>query len=233
MDQKAFHGGSTTWWPPSGDLVFLYKANPLRFEYFDRFMGDWKDVKVLDVGCGGGYACEFLSRRGAVVFGTDIMAESINEAADHASHENLKIEYHLCTAERLPFGDQTMDVVTCFDVLEHIPNKDQTISEIYRVLKPGGWFFFNTFNKTFWSRFFIIWLGEIFIRFMPRGTHYWPFFIRPDELRPLLEKTGFTAVEFAGIKFTRGGQKKHDFPVNITPKGNTTVIYFGAARKPI
>ena len=70
---KASHGGSTVWWPPSRDHVVLYKANPLRFEYFDRFIGSWKDVKVLDVGCGGGYACEFLARRQAVVFGTDIM----------------------------------------------------------------------------------------------------------------------------------------------------------------
>jgi len=231
MDQKAFHGGSIKWWPPSGDLVFLYKANPLRFEYFDRFMGSRKDVKVLDVGCGGGYACEFLARRGAEVFGTDIMAESIHEAANHASRENLKIEYRLCTAERLPFDDQTMDVVTCFDVLEHIPDKDQTISEICRVLKPGGLFFFDTFNKTFWSRVFIIWLGEIILRFMPRGTHYWPFFIRPDKLKLLLEKNGIFIMEFGGIKFARGGQKKRDFPVIISPKGNTDVIYFGAAEK--
>jgi len=233
MDQNTFHGGSITWWPPSGDLVFLYKANPLRFDYFDRFIESWKDVKVLDVGCGGGYACEFLARRGTLVFGTDIMEESLHKAANHAANENLKIEYDLCTAERLPFSDQTMGAVTCVDVLEQIPDKDQTISEIYRVLKPGGWFFFDTFNKTFWSRLFIIWLGEVLFRFMPRGTHYWTFFIRPDDLNLLLEKAGFTTVEFAGIKFTRCGQKKSDFPVAISPKGKTAVIYFGAARKTI
>lgn len=232
-EQLPFHGGSTRWWPPSGDHVVLYKANPLRFEYFDRFMGSWKDVRVLDVGCGGGYACEFLARRRAVVFGTDIMAEAIQQARDHAAQENLEIEYHPCTPERLPFNDHTMDAVTCVDVLEHIPNKAQALWEIYRVLKPGGWLFFDTFNKTFWSKLFILWLGEIVIRFMPRGTHYWPYFIRPEDLKLLLEKSGFASVEFAGIRSARKARRKSDFPVTISSKGNTAVVYFGAARKPI
>ena len=233
MDQKVFHGGSTRWWPPRGDHIFLYKANPLRFKYFDRFMGSWKNVKVLDVGCGGGYACEYLARCRAVVFGTDIMAESLQEARDHARENNLEIEYRLCTAEKLPFSDQTMDVVTCFEVLEHIPTKDQTICEIYRVLKPGGWLFFDTFNKTFWSKLLIIWLGEIIIRFMPRGIHYWPLFIRPEDLKRLLEKSGFASVEFGGIKSARTAPEKGKYRVVISSKGNTAIIYFGAARKPI
>ncbi|UCF85770.1 MAG: 3-demethylubiquinone-9 3-O-methyltransferase [Desulfobacteraceae bacterium] len=232
-EQSPYHGGSTRWWPPSGDHVVLFKANPLRFEYFDRFMGSWEDVKVLDVGCGGGYACEFLARRGAVVFGTDIMAEAIQQARDHAAQENLEIEYHPCTPERLPFNDQTMDAVTCVDVLEHIPNKAQTLCEIYRVLKPGGWFFFDTFNKTFWSKVFIIWLGEILIRFIPRRTHYWPYFIRPDDLKLLLEKSGFAGVEFGGIKSARKARGKSGFPVTVSSKGSTAIIYFAAAQKPI
>jgi len=229
---KASHGGSTSWWPPSGDHVVLYKANPLRFEYFDRFIASWKDVKVLDVGCGGGYACEFLARRQAVVQGTDIMAESLEEARKHAAQEHLAIQYRLCTTDRLPFDDHTMDAVTCVDVLEHIPNKSQLLGEICRVLKPGGWLFFDTFNKTFWSKLVIIWLGEILIRFIPRGTHYWPLFIGPSDLRILLEKSGFANVDFAGIKSARRAKEKGKLPVTISPKGNTAIIYFGAARKP-
>ncbi|PKN29300.1 MAG: 3-demethylubiquinone-9 3-O-methyltransferase [Deltaproteobacteria bacterium HGW-Deltaproteobacteria-21] len=228
-----FHGGSTQWWPVSGDHVFLYRLNPVRFEYFDRFMGNWRDVEVLDVGCGGGYVCEFLARRGAVVSGTDIMAEAIQEARAHAAQENLKIEYHPCTAERLPLNDHTVDAVTCVDVLEHVSNKAQTLSEIHRVLKPGGWIFFDTFNKTFWSKFLILWLGERLIRFMARGTHYWPYFIRPDDLRLLLEESGFRSVEFAGIELARKARGKSGPPFTISPNGHTAVIYFGAARKPI
>jgi 2-polyprenyl-6-hydroxyphenyl methylase/3-demethylubiquinone-9 3-methyltransferase len=232
MAQKELHGGSYHWWPPSGDHIFLYKLNPVRFAHFDHFLDGWNGIKVLDVGCGGGYACEFLAKRRAVVFGTDIMAESLQQARNHAKENNLEIEYHQCTAERLPFNDQTMDAVTCFDVLEHIPDKRRTLAEIHRVLKPGGWLFFDTFNKTFWSRLFIIWLGEILIRFIPRGTHQWSLFISPADLKVLLVNLGFTNMELAGVKFNRRSHAKGDFPAIISSKGNTAIIYFGAARKP-
>jgi 2-polyprenyl-6-hydroxyphenyl methylase / 3-demethylubiquinone-9 3-methyltransferase len=232
MEQKELHGGSYHWWPPTKDHKLLFKLNPVRFEHFDHFLDEWDGIKVLDVGCGGGYACEFLAQRKAVVFGTDIMAESLLEADNHAKENDLKIEYHQCTTERLPFNDQTMDAVACFDVLEHIPNKGQILGEIHRVLKPGGWLFFDTFNKTFWSKIFIIWLGEILIRFMPRGTHEWPLFISPAELMILLEKLGFTNVDLAGVKPIRLSKAKGKFPAKISSQGSTAIIYFGAARKP-
>ena len=211
--------------------MILYKANPLRFEHFDRFLDGWNGVKVLDVGCGGGYACEYLAGRQAVVFGTDILEASLREARAHAAQEHLKIDYRLCTTERLPFNDQEMDVVTCFDVLEHIPDKGRTLGEIDRVLKPGGWLFFDTLNKTFLARLGVIWLGEIILRFIPRGTHHWPLFIRPKDLKVLLETTGFVKVEFAGIKFDWKAWAKIGLPARVASRGNTTIIYFGAARK--
>jgi 2-polyprenyl-6-hydroxyphenyl methylase / 3-demethylubiquinone-9 3-methyltransferase len=233
MEQKDLHGGSYHWWPPTGDHILLYKLNPLRFEHFGRFLEGWEGVKVLDVGCGGGYACEYLAQRKASISGTDLLPESLREARNHAQENNLEIEYQLCTAERLPFDDNSMEVVTCFDVLEHIPSKGQTLSEIYRVLKPGGWLFFDTFNKTFWSKVFIIWFGEILIRFIPRGTHHWPLFISPSDLKILLERSGFTQMDLAGVKPIRLSKAKGKFPGKISPKGNTAIMYFGAARKPI
>jgi 2-polyprenyl-6-hydroxyphenyl methylase / 3-demethylubiquinone-9 3-methyltransferase len=231
MAHKDLHGGSTNWWPPSGDHVVLYKVNPLRFEHFDRYLKSWDSAKVLDVGCGGGYACEYLARRQAEVFGTDILEESLQEARGHAAQEKLKIDYRLCTPERLPFNDQEMDVVTCFDVLEHIPDKGRTLSEILRVLKPGGWLFFDTFNKTFWARLGVIWFGEILLRFIPRGTHHGHLFIRPNDLKILLETLGFKEVEFAGIRFDWNGWAKSGLPGRVAYNGNTAVIYFGAVRK--
>jgi 2-polyprenyl-6-hydroxyphenyl methylase/3-demethylubiquinone-9 3-methyltransferase len=209
----------------------LYKANPLRFEHFDRFLEGWDGVKVLDVGCGGGYACEYLAGRKAVVFGTDILEASLREARAHAAQEHLKINYRLCSTERLPFDDQEMDAVTCFDVLEHILDKGRTLGEIQRVLKPGGWLFFDTMNKTFLARLGVVWFGEILLRFIPRGTHHGSLFIRPDDLKVLLETTGFTEVEFAGIKFDWSAREKIGLPARVASRGNMAIIYFGAARK--
>jgi 2-polyprenyl-6-hydroxyphenyl methylase/3-demethylubiquinone-9 3-methyltransferase len=231
MDRRELHGGSYHWWPPSGDHIILYRLNPVRFEHFNLYLDGWEGLKVLDVGCGGGYACEFLAQQNALVFGTDILPESLQEARNHAIENNLNIEYRIGTAERLPFDDQTMDVVTCFDVLEHIPTKIKTLGEIYRVLKPGGWLFFDTFNKTFWSKMFMIWLGEILIRFIPRGTHHWPLFISPKDLVSLLGGQGFVQIELAGVKPIRISQAKGNFPAKISKKGNMAIIYFGSARK--
>ena len=93
-----------------------------------------------------------------------------------------------------------MDAVTCFDVLEHIPDKETTLSEIFRVLKPGGWLFLDTLNKTTLSKAVVIWLGEVLLRLIPRGTHDWRDFIRPPELQRLLEACGFTQARFAGVR---------------------------------
>ena len=232
MDPCELHGGSYHWWPPKKDHVILFKANPLRFDYFERFVGNWSGMKVLDVGCGGGYACEHLARLQAVVSGTDILEGSLREAHDHAMQGNLQIDYSLCSAERLPYDDEVMDAVTCFDVLEHIPDKQTTISEIYRVLKPGGWLFLDTLNKTLCSKVLTIWLGEVLLKFIPRGTHDWQYFISPEDLRRLLETSGFTESRFAGIRLDWHQRNEGGLPTRISPEGNTAIIYFGAAMKP-
>ena len=232
MDQKELYGGSYDWWPPRKGHWLLFKANPLRFNYFDRFIGNWNGVKVLDVGCGGGYISEYLAKLNAVVSATDILKESLNAAREHAEQNDLQIDYNLCTTERLPYGDNTMDSVTCCDVLEHVTDKQRILSEIYRVLKPGGWFFFDTVNKTFWSRLFAIWFAENILRFIDKGTHDWRHFISPAGLRQLLEASGFVKLELAGIAFDLRRWPGTGLPAKITPKGNTAVVYFGAAMKP-
>lgn len=230
-EQKDLAGGSYQWWPPKDDHVFLFKLNPVRFGFFDRFVPAWDGVNVLDVGCGGGYACEHLACRGAVVHGTDLLEEGLEQARCHATETGLKIDYRLCTIDRLPFDDDSVDVVTCFDVLEHVTDKPRLLGEIQRVLKPGGWLFLDTFTKSFWSKLFVIWLGEIIIRFMPRGTHDWRLFIDPSDLQRLLTASRFGEGEFAGIRPTRR-RTPGELPVRIVPEGRKAVIYFAAARKP-
>ena len=128
---------------------------------------------------------------------------------------------------------EVMDSVTCFDVLEHIPDKGTTLSEIYRVLQPGGWWFLVTLNKTFRSRLLIIWCGEVFFRLVPRGTHDWRYFVGRESLRRLMEASGFTETRFAGIRPDRRRRNKGRLPVRISPEGNTSICYFGAAVKPV
>jgi 2-polyprenyl-6-hydroxyphenyl methylase / 3-demethylubiquinone-9 3-methyltransferase len=232
MDRRELHGGSYHWWPPKKDHVILFRANPLRLDYFERFVGNWCGMKVLDVGCGGGYASEHLARRQAIVYGTDILEESLREARDHAMQGNLRIDYSMCSAEQLPYDDEVMDSVTCFEVLEHVADKQRTLSEIYRVLRPGGWLLLDTLNKTVWSKVVTIWLGEVLLRLIPRGTHDWSCFISPEDLQRLMETAGFKETRFAGIRPDWRRRNDGGLPVRITPEGNTAIAYFVATMKP-
>jgi len=231
MEQYNFDKRSREWWPPTRDLVFLHKLNPVRFDYFDRFMKNWAGVKVLDVGCGGGYTCEFLARREAVMTGTDISERSLEAAREHALQNGLRIEYKVCTVDRLPYPDNTFEAVTCFDMLEHVVDKEVTLSEIYRVLKPEGLLFFDTINKSFWSRLLVIRLGEAVSRSFEGGTHEWEYLIEPERLVALMQKTGLTDIRLAGVKFRIPSMLPRGLPFRIDPDGNTSVIYFGTAIK--
>jgi len=232
MEQYNFDKRAREWWPPTRDLVFLHKLNPVRFDYFDGLMKSWKDVKVLDVGCGGGYTCEFLARREAAITGTDISERSLEAARQHALQNGLRIEYKTCTVDRLPFPDNSFDAVTCFDMLEHVVDKEVTLSEILRVLKPEGLLFFDTINKSFWSRLLVIWLGEAISRSFEGGTHEWKYFIEPERLVALMKKTGFKNIEPAGVRFKGFNIFRGGLPFRIAAGGTISVIYFGTARKP-
>jgi len=229
--QKDLFGGSFQWWPPRGDHILLYRANPLRFRFFDRYLPDWTGVRILDVGCGGGYCCEYLARRNAIVFGTDLLPEALEEARAHAALEDLQIKYSVCSTTRLPHGDATMDVVTCFDVFEHVPDKRVLLAEIFRVLRPGGWVFFDTLNRTCWSWLVAILLGEIVLRLIPRRTHDWRHFIRPQALTELLDAAGFGRPNCAGLTFDLSRWRSGGLPFRVNPRGKTAIMYFGAARK--
>jgi 2-polyprenyl-6-hydroxyphenyl methylase/3-demethylubiquinone-9 3-methyltransferase len=174
-DQQAVH-----WWSEDAVIAPLQQLNPLRFAYFDRVISDWRGLKVLDVGCGGGFTCEFLSNRGAQVYGIDQSTPCIDAAKVHAEKIGLPITYCVGVAEALPFGDASFDVVVCVDVLEHVDSPTRTVEEIGRVLKPGDMFCFDTINRTMRSRLIMIWLLENLLRQIPPGIHDWHKFITPQ-----------------------------------------------------
>ena len=193
-DRNAAHwwDGSVRW------LRVLQNLVPARLEYFDKAI-DWRGKTVLDLGCGGGFMSEALARRGAKVTGIDPAAPAIAIAQRHAAEGNLAIRYLVASGERLPLPDQSIDHVVCVDVLEHVGDLGRVLDEIRRVLRPGGMLAFDTINRTFLARLVIVTLGERVIQLLPRGTHDPAMFIKPGELRGLLEARGFVDCTLAGL----------------------------------
>ncbi|HEY9762554.1 MAG TPA: bifunctional 2-polyprenyl-6-hydroxyphenol methylase/3-demethylubiquinol 3-O-methyltransferase UbiG [Trichocoleus sp.] len=241
-DLEFYNQVADEWWSESAKIYALQHLNAPRFEYFDRFVSNWASLKVLDVGCGGGFSCEFLAKRGAIVSGIDQSHNCIDNAKKHAADSQLKIDYQQGHAESLPYPDHAFDSVICVDVLEHVADLRQTLLEIQRVLKPGGIFCFDTINRTFKSKLVMIWLLENLLGEIPRGIHDWQKFIKPKELAHLMQELGFIELEFAGFNIFGSTvmdnintylyyRKTKAFRIGISE--DTSVMYIGKARKPL
>lgn len=228
-DLELYNREAANWWKPGSALYILDSMNGPRFSFFDKFVTEWKGKKVLDVGCGGGFTCEHLSKKGAIVSGVDRSLPSIETAKTHAKEMNLNIDYRAGQGERLPFEDASFDIVTCVDVLEHVTDLNQVLAEINRVLRPGGFFLFDTINKTLKSKFIMIWLLERITKEIPRGTHDWNMFIRPDIMKASLTKTGFADIELAG--FDIKGIDKNTKRIKAEINNNLSVMYIGKTIK--
>ena len=230
-DLDRFDLKADEWWKPNGEFSSLKGLNPPRFEYFDRYVPNWNGAKVLDVGCGGGYTSEFLAKRGAIVSGLDLSKRSIEAARQHASQTGLKIDYQQGSAEAIPYEDNSFDAVICVDVLEHINDLKQVVSEIHRVLRQNSMFFFDTINRTLKSKIAVIWLMEVILKNIPRGAHDWEKFIKPEELRNIMISVGLENIEIKGFD-VRGRDKKTGY-FNIQINDNLSVTYIGKAMKPM
>lgn len=171
---------------------------------------------------------ESLSRAGARVMGIDPAASAINVAQTHAQSAGLSIDYRVGRGESLPLDDGSVDVVVCVDVLEHIPAWPKVLREIHRVLKPGGVFLFDTINRSWFSKFIAIVLGEYVLRILPVGTHDGRLFIKPSELRHELSALGFELMPFVGLG-PIGFNRRLDILFGRLP--STAVMYMGGARK--
>ncbi len=230
------------WWQETATVAPLSQLNPLRFQFFDTHIAEWSQLKVLDVGCGGGFTCEFLAKRGAQVTGIDQSAACIEAANHHASEANLNINYRQSQAEQLPFDDDMFDVVVCVDVLEHVESPQQTIAEISRVLKPEGQFCFDTINRTWQSRMVMIWLLENVLRQISPGIHDWNKFITPAELTDMAKQAGMQPLSITGFNMfgppgpvgkwqtLRQYQRSGQLQVNFDPQSDR-IMYIGIATK--
>lgn len=221
------------WWDESSPFKDLLILNAPRFRYFDEFVSDWRGKNVLDLGCGGGFAAEELARRGAIVVGVDPAQELLNVAKSHAKQESLAIDYRYGTGEHIPAADGSFDLVVCVDVLEHVSDVNLVLAEVNRVLKPGGLFLYDTINRTLFSFLWMILTLEWISGRIPRGTHDWRMFIKPEEMRVRLVGSGFEHLDQSGIVMKALGFKG----MRLTPsfglsQSKLSGVYVGAARKP-
>jgi 2-polyprenyl-6-hydroxyphenyl methylase/3-demethylubiquinone-9 3-methyltransferase len=208
MNYDFYEQEGDTWWQPDTFLnLILNVINPVRAGFAKRtidmnLQSDPGKITILDVGCGGGLLAEEFARQGYGVTGIDPSESSLKTAREHAETNNLHIEYIKGSGEILPFNSGSFDVVLCCDVLEHVQDLPKVISEVSRVLKTGGLFVYDTFNRTIFSKISAIWILQDWRRWaiMPPGLHVWEMFIKPGEIRSLLAENNLIWVEHKGIE---------------------------------
>lgn len=200
------------WWDDDvGEFSTIrFFVNPVRFGYFKRVLERERSREqagptILDVGCGGGLLAEEFARAGFQVTGIDPAPESIETARAHAAASGLAIEYETGSGERLPFAKASFAHVACCDVLEHVDDVERVIGEIARVLKPGGLFLYDTINRTLMSKLAVIKVMQEWpsTAFAEPNSHVWDRFIKPAELRLMLERHGLDQRELRGISTRR------------------------------
>ncbi len=190
------------WWDPAGKMGMLHVINPLRSKFTFDHVESIEGAKAVDVGCGGGILTETLAKAGAHVIGIDQSEMTLEIARQHAVKSGLNIDYRLQRVEELVEQEAgSFDVVTCLEMLEHVPDPASIVDCCARLLKPGGHVIFSTINRSFKGWLFAIVGGEYVMRILPRGTHQYEKLIRPRELRQWAQAAGLTHLRSASLMF--------------------------------
>lgn len=195
------------WWDPNSEFKPLHDINPLRLDYIDRAV-TLRGKSVLDVGCGGGILAESMAARGATVTGIDLSEKPLSVARLHLFESGLSVDYQQISAEDIAAArPANFDVVTCMEMLEHVPDPASTIRACAQAVKPGGQVFFSTLNRNLKSYLFAIIGAEYILRLLPRGTHEWTRFIRPSELTRMADDASLDVIDLRGMSYNPFTQK--------------------------
>jgi 2-polyprenyl-6-hydroxyphenyl methylase/3-demethylubiquinone-9 3-methyltransferase len=221
LEVAKFAQHAMQWWNTEGPLKTLHDINPERA----AFVKTWSELsgsRVLDVGCGGGVFSEALASEGAIVTGLDVESHAIDAAKAHAQTNELAIQYVCQPIE--DYEDDLFDVITCMEMLEHVPDPSLIIKHCARLLKPGGYLFLSTINRTPQAYASVIIAAEYLLKLLPRQTHDFAKFIKPSELASMVRSVGLETVAISGMAY-------NPFTRKATLQQSVTSNYLYCARR--
>jgi 2-polyprenyl-6-hydroxyphenyl methylase/3-demethylubiquinone-9 3-methyltransferase len=189
------------WWDPNAEFKPLHELNPVRLDWIDR-LAHLSGKRALDIGCGGGILSESMAVRGAKVKGVDLSSRALGVADLHSLESGVEVEYEEIAAEALAAREPgSYDVVTCMEMLEHVPDPAAIVQACAMLVKPGGWVFFSTLNRNAKAYLFAVIGAEYIARMLPRGTHDYARFIKPSELAQYVRSAQLDIAEIKGITY--------------------------------
>lgn len=200
---EKFSAMAEQWWDLEGDFKPLHMLNPTRLNYIEEGAEGLFGKSIVDIGCGGGILAESMAKQGAQVTGIDMAHASLQIATLHALETQTKVQYQKITAEDFAAQNaQQFDIVTCMEMLEHVPDPASIVQACCDLVKPGGSVYFSTINKTFKAYLMMILGAEHVLKWVPKGTHEYEKFIRPSQLLGAIDNTALFCDDLCGVEFS-------------------------------